>query len=813
MDKNSEEELFDDVVTGLKEQGLVSVNFSRKKRSEFVYESQSQESFQKSPSFSESQFYTYEVNKNGEMLLLEKSSKSDRLENVLLEDSQACRPVFSAEQSCQDNGGTGTGSSLTVLNDITPLSFLNQPQIPPSPGHNSENVIESIVEIIPDAESPTILNSYDFEIGTFHVVEETRNDTDSPTILNSYDFNLEPELSTSFVVPTSSRICDDHNFDPDQTSCSSEDDDSGMNEGNSTGRKTKKRKGLAEAEHWKARMNKKLREQGKDYIGWRRNENSCNTHNAPRAAKTLKETCRSAFCRSSKERHCHEFTSECRQRLFDLFWNLSWDQKKMFVINTTDKIIPLRPKENTRRGASLQYYLKQGDVKLRVCKKMYLNTLGIGEWSVRSWVNKSECGMFAKENPEQIEKKKRGEKKRLSREFLVEFIENLPQLPSHYCRKDTSKTYLEPIPGGMVEVYRTYTEASTTKNLIPLCRTMFDNIIKEKNIGFQQPKKDLCDTCLSYHTKQISEQEYKDHQLRKQNAREEKEKDLKEAGEGKCVVLEQDVQAVKVCPYIRASSAYYRRKLINHNFTVYEYPSKKVRCYWFSEVDCDTQASVFVSCILDYLHDMICDSEGEFETKPIIIWSDGCTYQNRNAVLANALSNFAGVHNVVIYQKYLEPGHTQMEVDSVHAAIERAIKKYDAIYVPSQYADITKKSRKDPYDVKMVKYDFFKKFDDTKVMRYDSIRPGKKKGDPVVTDLKVLLYHPDGKIYYKTNICNENYSLLPSRPKKINFPISTYEQLFKDSPKLTSCKFNDLQALKTVIPSDYYSFYDNLPHM
>lgn len=267
---------------------------------------------------------------------------------------------------------------------------------------------------------------------------------------------------------------------------------------------------------------------------------------------------------------------------------------------------------------------------------------------------------------------------------------------------------------------------------------------------------------------------------------------------------------------IYKSQQYYRRKLINHNFTVYEYPSKKVRFYWFSEVDCDTQASVFVSYILDYLHDMICNSDGEFVTKPIIIWSDGCTYQNRNAVLANALSNFAAVNNVVIYHKYLESGHTQMEVDSVHGAIERGIKKYDAIYVPSQisqYADITKKSRKDPYDVKMLKYDFFKKFDDPKVMRYESIRPGKKKGDPVVTDLKVLLYEPDGKIYYKINICDKNYSLLPSRPRNINFPISTYEQLFKDSPKLTSCKYNDLQALKTVIPSDYHAFYDNLPHM
>lgn len=234
------------------------------------------------------------------MILL---NTSDRLENVLLEQSQVCTPVFDAEQSCQGNGGTDTGSSITVLNDITTSSFLNQPQIPSSPSHNSENIVESIVEVIPDAESPTILNSYDFEIGNFHVVEETRTDTNSPTILNSYDFNLEPELSTSLVVATSSRTRDDDNYDPDQTSCSSEDDDSGMIEANSTGRKTKKRKGLADAEHWKARMNKKLREQGKDYIGWRRNKNSCNTHNAPRLAKTLKETCNSAFCHASKERH------------------------------------------------------------------------------------------------------------------------------------------------------------------------------------------------------------------------------------------------------------------------------------------------------------------------------------------------------------------------------------------------------------------------------------------------------------------------------------------------------------------------------
>jgi hypothetical protein len=40
----------------------------------------------------------------------------------------------------------------------------------------------------------------------------------------------------------------------------------------------------------------------------------------------------------------------------------------------------------------------------------------------------------------------------------------------------------------------------------------------------------------------------------------------------------------------------------------------------------------------------------------------GSGYQNRNAVMVNVLLNLAVAHNLVIEQKYLEPGHTQMTV-------------------------------------------------------------------------------------------------------------------------------------------------------
>ena len=47
------------------------------------------------------------------------------------------------------------------------------------------------------------------------------------------------------------------------------------------------------------------------------------------------------------------------------------------------------------------------------------------------------------------------------------------------------------------------------------------------------------------------------------------------------------------------------------------------------------------------------------EIKEIILWSDGCGYQNRNATVANAYSELVRKHGVLVTQKYLVAGaHT-----------------------------------------------------------------------------------------------------------------------------------------------------------
>lgn len=281
-------------------------------------------------------------------------------------------------------------------------------------------------------------------------------------------------------------------------------------------------------------------------------------------------------------------------------------------------------------------------------------------------------------------------------------------------------------------------------------------------------------------------------------------KDKEKASRGECIVLCMDLQAVKVAPTLNATKIYFRTKLGCHNFTIYNVTSHQATCFWFTEIDNGLTASTFVSCVINYL-----ERHCLLKKLPIIIYSDGCTFQNRNNILSNALLNFAILHNIEVTQKYLTKGHTQMECDSVHACIERKLRNRE-IELPSDYAKASREARRnpEPYEVIQLSYDFFKDYSRSEFHRYVSIRPGK---DHTVTDIKALNYNPNGKIQFKLNFDHE-FQDLPSRSKVIA-PVLNYPQQNKARLPITEKKWKDLQAIKSVISQECHSFYDSLPYM
>ena len=132
--------------------------------------------------------------------------------------------------------------------------------------------------------------------------------------------------------------------------------------------------------------------------------------------------------------------------------------------------------------------------------------------------------------------------------------------------------------------------------------------------------------------------------------------------------------------------------------------------------------------------------ESHPEIEEIIVWSDGCSYQNRNVTLSNSYIALAKKYGMKVTQKCLVVGHTQMEVDSMHAIIEKRI--IADICTPRDYIVIMKTARTRPmetapYVVKQVYHHEVLKLDGSYIK---SIRPGKKVGNPTVYQLRALQY-------------------------------------------------------------------------
>ena len=251
-----------------------------------------------------------------------------------------------------------------------------------------------------------------------------------------------------------------------------------------------------------------------------------------------------------------------------------------------------------------------------------------------------------------------------------------------------------------------------------------------------------------------------------------------------------------------SSAFYYHSKLASYNYTIFDLHSKAATCYFWHEGEGTLQADCFASCLVDFLtHNESCQV-----ARKIIVYSDGCSYQNRNFVLSNALLHFSIFARKERIQKILEKGHTQMECDSVHATTEKSIKNRN-VYAAADYVRFAANAKcSSPYTVNYLCTNFFSYF--SQLNYYSSILPGCRVGDSVVTDLRQILYR-DGCIYYKLGF--DDQKEFKSLPRWVRNNTGIIAPLFAtELPAITLTMYQDLQQLKRVIPQDYHFFYYNL---
>lgn len=92
----------------------------------------------------------------------------------------------------------------------------------------------------------------------------------------------------------------------------------------------------------------------------------------------------------------------------------------------------------------------------------------------------------------------------------------------------------------------------------------------------------------------------------------------------------------------------------------------------------------------------------------VSLFSDSCKGQNKNKYIAAALLHVVWSSSInVIDQKFLEAGHTQMEVDSIHSTIKQ-VKRKVQVHHPDQWPMLGSMARpKQPAHVKKLRFGEF----------------------------------------------------------------------------------------------------------
>ena len=145
----------------------------------------------------------------------------------------------------------------------------------------------------------------------------------------------------------------------------------------------------------------------------------------------------------------------------------------------------------------------------RVCKQMFLNTTGLNSWWVVKTATEEQESNSTTRSVSSASASGHSMHSRSGSStgllFVKQFLERLPKMPAHYCRKDTSKMYLETAFRSYSDVYREYLRACTEENIPVMSMTVFTEELKGQNIAIFIPRKDQCDVCCKYKQGNTSE--------------------------------------------------------------------------------------------------------------------------------------------------------------------------------------------------------------------------------------------------------------------------------------------------------------------
>lgn len=574
-------------------------------------------------------------------------------------------------------------------------------------------------------------------------------------------------------------------------------------------RTEKPRKRLRQSEKWKRNISKFKKQHGEAYISSRN--------------KFVPGACMRDPCTITCRKKCFQkISDEERLAIFRRYYELdSYERKRDFIHSNTEKIIKINTtKEASRRNFTVFFYLPTETEKVKVCKTMFLNTLGIRKGVVDIAMTKR-----TKENTSEPDNRGRHIKKQTNQE-IVNSVRNhigrFPVVESHYCRSDTKRKYLDPSLNIniMYEMYKQSREESELEVAKPHAYRKIFN--EEYNLGFHRPKKDQCRICLNYKTSgNIEEATYQLHLLSKNEARQEKRNDKERAQQNhNYVSLNFDLQQVLLAPTDpRNNALFYKQRLKTFNFTIYNVASQQGDCFMWTETNGKRGSCEIATCLYEYFQSL---SE---EINHISCFSDRCGGQNLNRFVATMCLTAVQElpHLKTIDLKFLVVGHSEMQCDSMHSAITTEQNRVGKVNWPADWKTIARSARRKgdkPYIVHDMSFENFidwKSYADNNL----TIRKEDVKGEAVSWQKMCWLNFSKDRPFvmrFKEKF-EEEFRTLDCTKRtrsKSGFRLVEKKCLYIEALPISNEKYTDLNSLFTLVPPaislEYKPFYENIPH-
>lgn len=368
----------------------------------------------------------------------------------------------------------------------------------------------------------------------------------------------------------------------------------------------------------------------------------------------------------------------------------------LMTINNTARS-RLRQEEGQSRSMAIEYYLPSkdsttGDFKnVRVCRSTFLSVLCIGRkrtQNLATYMRQTRCS-----RPET-----RGgptKHKPLNMMLIEDHIASFKCKESHYARTDAPNRKYLPSTLTVTKMHQLFCESHPH---VSVSYNAYYKVFKSNfNIGFGQPRTDVCSTCFKFDQVINSPTESANARA---SASEQKQahvmiadrfyQALNEPQPEGTVTVCFDLMQTQELPKSPVGEAYYVRQMwqyflafVRHHGEHSPQTTNDIYFYTWGENQAGRGPNEIGSALLHYLRHMLPDG-----TKHLRLFSDSCPGQNKNYSNMGMLSAYVAETNVRVSYFFPVRGHSYLPADRVFGRVEQKLRHTETILLPDEYIRI-----------------------------------------------------------------------------------------------------------------------------